>query len=86
MMPARFAPVLFGFILSGLMSFVVSGIATVRATGLVSGFAGLWVGAWLTAWVVAFPIVLVAAPLARRVVMRWVDGKEAPASERLSPR
>lgn len=27
MMPARFAPLLFGLILSGLMSFVVSGIA-----------------------------------------------------------
>lgn len=33
-MPARFAPVLFGFILSGLMSLLVSGIATFRNAGL----------------------------------------------------
>jgi hypothetical protein len=30
MIPERFAPVLFGFILSGLMSFVVSGISTLK--------------------------------------------------------
>jgi hypothetical protein len=30
-MPARFASALFGFILSGMMSFAVSGIATLEA-------------------------------------------------------
>ena len=67
-MPARFAPVLFGFILSALMSFMVSGIATFRNFGLVDGFLGLWVGAWLPSWLIAFPVVLVVAPVARRLV------------------
>ena len=71
-LPSRFAPILFGFVLSGLMSCLVSGIATLRAAGPVSGFAQLWVGAWLTAWAVAFPIVLFAAPLTRRLVRRLV--------------
>ena len=44
MIPARYAPVLFGFLLSGLMSLIVSAIATYRAAGLVQGFAGLWLG------------------------------------------
>lgn len=70
MIPARFAPVLFGLILSGLMSFVVSGIATLRAVGWGVGFTDVWVKAWLTAWLFAFPIVLLAAPLTRRVVAR----------------
>ena len=70
--PNRFAPALFGLILSGLMSFVVSGIWTLRAVGWARGFMGLWTGAWLTAWVLAFPIVLVVAPAARRVVQRLV--------------
>ena len=70
MIPSRFAPVLFGLILSGLMSFLVSGIATFRATGWIAGFAGLWAGAWFTSWLFAFPIVLLVAPLARRVVQR----------------
>ncbi|GIT91671.1 hypothetical protein JANAI62_21280 [Jannaschia pagri] len=70
MIPARFAPVLFGFILSGLMSLIVSGIATLRAAGLIDGLFGLWMGNWLTSWAVAFPTVLVVAPVARRLVAR----------------
>ena len=67
-MPARFAPILFGFVLSALMSFVVSGIATFRNAGLVDGFFNLWIGAWLPSWLIAFPVVLVVAPLARRIL------------------
>jgi hypothetical protein len=70
--PAKYAPMLFGLILSGLMSLLVSGIATFRATGLATDFVGLWTRAWLTAWVVAFPVVLVVAPLARQAVQRIV--------------
>lgn len=70
MIPKKFAPMLFGLILSGLMSLLVSGIATFRATGPVPHFASLWAGAWLTAWLFAFPIVLLVAPLARKAVER----------------
>lgn len=68
MIPRKYAPVVFALILSGLMSLMVSGIATLRAVGPIPGFAGLWLGAWLTAWLLAFPLVLVIAPLARRAV------------------
>jgi hypothetical protein len=68
MMPARFAPVLFGLVLSGLMSFLVSGIATVRAVGFIDGILNVWVWAWLPSWIFAFPVVLVVAPVARRIV------------------
>ena len=70
MIPRKFAFVLYGLILSGLMSLLVSGISTVRVSGLAPGFAGLWFSAWLTAWLVAFPVVLLAAPLTRRAVER----------------
>ncbi|MFO1273568.1 MAG: DUF2798 domain-containing protein [Rubrivivax sp.] len=68
MLPPSWAPALFGLILSGLMSLLVSGISTYRAVGFVESYPGLWTGAWLSAWFVAFPVVLVAAPLTRRVV------------------
>jgi hypothetical protein len=68
MFPKSFAPVLFGLLLSGLMSLLVSGIATFRAMGPDAGFVALWASAWLTAWLVAFPVVLVVAPMARRTV------------------
>ena len=70
MIPARFAPYLFGLILSGLMSFIISGVSTLRAAGQGPDFASLWVTAWLSSWPVAFPAVLVAGPLARRIVAR----------------
>ncbi|MGB3406631.1 MAG: DUF2798 domain-containing protein [Jannaschia sp.] len=70
MVPARFAPALFGFILSGLMSCLVSGFATVRAAGFVEGVFGLWMGAWIGSWIIAFPTVLVVAPVTRRLVKR----------------
>ncbi|NWL76999.1 DUF2798 domain-containing protein [Pseudomonas taiwanensis] len=75
MIPRRFAPLLFGLILSGLMSLLVSGISTWRAAGPVVDFASLWLGAWLMAWLVAFPVVLLVSPVARRLVEGLV-GKE----------
>jgi Protein of unknown function (DUF2798) len=68
MFPARFAPFAFGFVLSGLMSLMVSGIATIRTVGMIDGFVDLWVRAWLPSWLMAFPVVLVIAPLTRRIV------------------
>lgn len=68
MIPARYAHIVFGLLLSGMMSFLVSGIATFLAVGLIPGFFGEWIGAWLPSWAIAFPAVLVVAPLARRLV------------------
>lgn len=67
-MPARFAPILFGLILSLLMSLLVSGVATLHNAGLGDGFFKIWINAWLPSWLVAFPVVLVVAPVTRRLV------------------
>ena len=75
MFPKKFAPALFGLILSGLMSLLVSGISTYRAAGFDDGYVTVWISAWLTAWLVAFPVVLVVAPLARQMVERLVDNR-----------
>ncbi|OAN72928.1 hypothetical protein A8B82_19865 [Sulfitobacter sp. EhC04] len=72
MIPPRYAPILFGLILSGLMSCMVSGIATLRATGLGEGVLTLWMGAWIASWAIAFPAVLLVAPLTRRLVAKLV--------------
>ena len=68
MIPARYGHILFGFMLSGMMSFIVSGISTFVAIGLAPGFVGHWLGGWLPSWAVAFPTVLFVAPLARKLV------------------
>ena len=77
--PARFAPVLFGFVLSGLMSLLVSAISTLRNVGPDARFLTLWMGAWLTAWLIAFPVVLLVAPMTRRLVQRLVKAPPAAA-------
>lgn len=72
MLPARYAPVLFGIILSGLMSLLVSAISTLHAIGAGAEFLHVWISAWLTAWLVAFPVVLLVAPVTRRLVEQLV--------------
>lgn len=69
-LPKSFAPVLFGLLLSGLMSLIVSGIATARALGIGPDFPLAWLTSWLGSWAVAFPAVLVVAPFVRRIVAR----------------
>jgi len=60
--------ILFLFILSGMMSFIVSGVSTFKVVGLNHHFVSLWVSAWIIAWILAFPSVLICAPIAQKLV------------------
>jgi len=68
MIARRYAPLLFALILSCVMTLLVSGLSTWRAVGPSPTLTQLWLGAWLTSWSIAFPLVLVIAPLTRRLV------------------
>ncbi|WP_128253416.1 DUF2798 domain-containing protein [Falsirhodobacter deserti] len=70
MIPARYASILFAFLLSGMMSCIVSGVAITRAAGIDAGLPVAWLQAWLSSWCVAFPSVMVLAPVTRRIVAR----------------
>jgi len=50
------------------MSCIVAGVATVRIVGFTEGVASAWMTNWVASWLVAFPVVLVVAPVARRIV------------------
>ncbi|GGK38766.1 DUF2798 domain-containing protein [Salinarimonas ramus] len=71
-LPARSAPFLFALFLSGIMSLIVSGLATARAVGF-EGLFVTWMSAWVISWAIAFPGVLTFAPLVRRIVARLVE-------------
>ena len=71
-LPRRFETVAFGLLLSGMMSFIVSGVSTLIASGLGPGFPVLWMSAWLPSWAIAFPSVLVVAPIVRRILKQIV--------------
>jgi Protein of unknown function (DUF2798) len=70
MIARRHAPLLSGLLLSGVMSLLVSCVATMRAAGLSATFVATWMHAWMTAWALAFPAVLLVAPWTRRLVER----------------
>ena len=70
--PARFEFVIFGLLVSGMMSLLVSGVAMFRAVGPIPDFISIWFQAWLWAWAIAFVAILFVVPLVRRVLARCV--------------
>ncbi len=72
-LPARYAGVLMPFVLSILMTFVVSGVATVKNLGLTPGFMHNWMSAWALSWIIAFPTLLGALPVTRRIVRALIQ-------------
>lgn len=57
-------------LLSGFMSFIMSGAITFINLGLVSNFIEIWFHAWLVAYAIAFPTILVVFPFARKLAMK----------------
>jgi hypothetical protein len=51
---------------SFFMTFLVSGVATIRAIGLMPGVIGTWMVSWIISWAIAFPTMLVMMPRVRR--------------------
>ncbi|MEM7321226.1 MAG: DUF2798 domain-containing protein [Pseudomonadota bacterium] len=68
MLPARFAPILQFVLLSGMMSCVVTCVATLRTLGAGPQIFAAWMGAWSLSWPIAFLVLLVVSPLVRRLV------------------
>jgi hypothetical protein len=81
-LPHRWAPTLFGLILSGIMTAVVSFVATLNAVGFNADLPYRWAIAWPISWAVAFPVILKAGPAVRRLVARAVEPPPEDASGR----
>lgn len=68
-LPRRLEPAAFALLLTCFMTCMVSGITTLFAIGLADpAFWRTWFKGWMTSWVFAFPIMLVAAPVVRRIL------------------
>jgi Protein of unknown function (DUF2798) len=72
--PKRFAPFLFPLLLSGFMTFLITGISMTRVLGIDTlvnnpgNFLQIWMKAYLSSWLIAYPILLLVIPVVRRVV------------------
>ncbi len=77
--PARFAPLVLPCLLSLVMTFVVSGVVTIRALGATAAALASWPSAWLLSWLIAFPTLLLALPAVRWLAARLVEPPPAPS-------
>ena len=68
--PARFAPIVFGALLSAIMVAIVSAVVLATTRGIDSTFTSRWAASCLTTWPIAFPTVTLIAPWVRRLVGR----------------
>ena len=75
--PVRFAPILFGALLSAIMVAFVSAFVLVTTQGLQPDFPMKWLKSCAMTWPVAFVAVTLIAPWVRRVVARMTT---APAT------
>lgn len=66
--PRKYGHFVFGVIQAGLTSAIAAGVASSSAPGTFE-FVKNWVGSWLIAWITTIPIVLLAAPSIRRLVL-----------------
>jgi hypothetical protein len=66
--PSRFAPILFGALLSAIMVAIVSAVVLALNQGIQQGFVWNWLRSCVTTWQVAFPTATLVAPWERRVV------------------
>ena len=79
-LPARYAPIVMPFLLSLLMTCLVSLIATIRSVGLTPELLRLWPGSWALSWLVAFPVTLLVLPLVKRMTAALVEPPEPSAA------
>ena len=68
--PARFAPILFGGLLSIIMVALVSAFVIATTQGIHADFLARWARSSATTWPVAFVAVTLVAPWVRRLVGR----------------
>jgi hypothetical protein len=66
--PRRYSYLVFGIVQSGLTSAIAAGIASIPLLGSFA-FVKNWLGSWLIAWTTTIPIVMLAAPAIRRLVL-----------------
>jgi len=70
MIPKRFSPVVFAVLLTGIMTVVISGVATAINVGFPDDFLARWVLAWLPNWAIACPVLLLVRPFVQRLTER----------------
>lgn len=81
-LPVRLFQPLFGLFMAFFMSFLMSGAITALNIGLPPDFLARWMHSWGMAFVLAYPAILIVAPVARRLALRFAESPFAAAVSR----
>jgi hypothetical protein len=65
-LPASWHLPITALLLTGMMTALISGIATRRALGAAPEWPTVWAESWAWSWLTAFPAAVLLIPLARR--------------------
>lgn len=66
-LPNRYTAIVLPFLLSIIMTFVVSMVSTLRSLGLEEFSLYVWMSAWAISWLIAFPTLLLVLPVVRKI-------------------
>lgn len=72
-LPNRYTSIVLPFLLSIIMTFVVSMISTLRSLGLEEFSIYVWMSAWAISWLIAFPTLLLILPVVRKITAMLVQ-------------
>ncbi len=72
MIPKKYETIVFAFVMSSLMSFIMSGVITIINIGIPPNFIQLWLKAYGSAFMIAFPTVLFVVPVVRKIVAKLI--------------
>jgi hypothetical protein len=70
MLPIKYLFFVQSLLVSGFMSFMVSGVITYLNLGITHNFVGIWIHAWLIAYVIAYPAILIVFPFAQKLSLK----------------
>jgi len=72
-LPNRYTAIVLPFLLSIIMTFVVSMVSTLRSLGFEQFSINVWMSAWAISWLIAFPTLLLVLPVVRKITSLFVQ-------------
>lgn len=72
-LPLRYAPYAYGILQAAITTAVATAIAILPVVHSTMEFFERWTFAWGVAWLTMVPVVLLAAPIIHRAVMRFFE-------------
>jgi hypothetical protein len=73
LLPYRYAPYAYGVLQAAITTAVATAIAIYPLAHSVMEFMERWMLAWVIAWLAMVPVVLLAAPIIQRAVIRLFE-------------